>query len=1091
MTAAPSPSLSADLAHQVEAFEAALIADAGTDLAEFLTEESHPLYLSLLVELIRVDLEHAWSRGQRRSVAVYTARFPVLLEQPAVLGSIAFEEYRQRRQAGESVRPDEYRTLYGADTSEWPSISVSRGDTAIPDESDLLPPTRLTETPSPSRDAASPNAALSESSATGRISMTPSGAPESDDPYVSRWAQAAAALPEAGTEFLGFHLVEEIGRGAFGRVYLARQGDLAGRPVALKIACDIFGESQTLAQLQHTNIVPIYSFHRTGPFQAVCMPFFGRTTLAQVLNSISGRPSLPSSGREVRSTVFQGHGSTLRTRSALKSDPGVYAPTPMARPAPALPESPAAPPLERAAHDGWTRLEGLSYVEAVLSIGGELASGLAHSHRQGILHRDLKPANILLTDEGRPMLLDFNLAEDVKLRGSAARAAIGGTLPYMAPEQIEAFRNAGGKLDGRCDIYSLGVMLFELLTGRHPFPRRKGPGHEIIDPMLADRRQPLPSLRPFNPAVSSAVESIIHKCLAADPDRRYQTADDLREDIDRHLANRPLKHAPNPSLRERTRKWARRHPKLASSGSVATVAAALLVLVISVAIYSRERTRGIEARGLYADHQAAFFDAQAFLDDRNRSWPQLDEGLEKLRSVLARYDVPEEPGGDIWLESPAVRYLPEPEQARVRQDIGEVFYLMAQAAHLKAFASADPEAREAAVQKGERWNELAGHYAGDRLPRAIREQRAALAEIRGDTAERDRLLREAAAIPAQSARDRFLAGAQLAQKGHYRDALPRLREATQIDPTNFSAWFVRGTTHLALEQNDLAAFCFAACTALRPDFAPAWLNRGLSFTRMRHYAQARDDYDRAVSLDPDLTEAFIQRAGVKDRLGDRAGAVDDFTRALATGAAPVRVYFLRASLRDRMGDREAAKADREAGLKLKPTDELSWVARGESRMAADPAGALTDVEEALKLNPLSAAALQLKSHLLSEKLNRRADAIAVLDRAVELYPDHVPARAGRGVLLARDGRRDEAIRDAKDALLRNTDPPNLFQVGCIYALTSKTNPEDRVEALRLLSGALQRGFGLQYLDTDHDLDPLRDDAEFKRLVAAAKAKKGK
>jgi tetratricopeptide (TPR) repeat protein len=352
------------------------------------------------------------------------------------------------------------------------------------------------------------------------------------------------------------------------------------------------------------------------------------------------------------------------------------------------------------------------------------------------------------------------------------------------------------------------------------------------------------------------------------------------------------------------------------------------------------------------------------------------------------------------------------------------------------------------------------------------------------------LLREAAATPAQSARDRFLAGAQLAQKGRYREALPRLDEATLIDPTNFSAWFVRGTTHLALEQNTFAANCFAACTALRPDFAPVWLNYGLALGRQRFYKQALGAYDRAVSLDSDLTEAFIQRAGVKERLGDRPGAVDDFTRALATGAAPVRVYFLRASLRDRMGDREAAKADREAGLKLKPADELSWVARGESRMAADPAGALADVEQALKLNPLSAAALQLKAHLLSEKLNRRAEAIAALDRTVELYADYVPARAGRGVLLARDGRRDEAIRDAKDALLRNTDPPNRFQVGCIYALTSKTHPEDRIEALRLLSDALQRGFGLQYLDTDHDLDPIRDDAEFKRLVAAAKAKKG-
>ena len=1087
MTAVPT-SISANLAHQVEAFEAALVADPNTDLAPFLPGEGHPLYLPVLVELIRVDLEHAWGRGQRRSVAVYLARFPIVQKHANVLSSIAFEEYRQRRQAGENARPDEYRTIYGTDTSEWPSVSLSRGETES--ESAILPPTSLTQTPSPSRDAASPHDSLGESK-TGRMTINPDGAPESEDPYVSRWAQAAAALPEAGTEFLGFHLVEEIGRGAFGRVYLARQGDLAGRPVALKIACDIFGESQTLAQLQHTNIVPIYSLHRTGPFQAVCMPFFGRTTLAHVLLNLSGRPSLPSSGRELRSTVLQAHDTTLRTRSASTPESGLDAPTPAARPSPLLPESPAPLSPGRATSDGWTRLEGLSYVEAVLSLGGELASGLAHSHQQGILHRDLKPANVLLTDEGRPMLLDFNLAEDVKLRDSATRAAIGGTLPYMAPEQIEAFRGSGARLDGRCDIYSLGVMLFELLTGRHPFPRRKGAGHEIIEPMLGDRRQSLPPLQPFNPAVSPAVESIVHKCLAADPARRYQTADDLREDIERHLAHRPLRHAPNLSLRERTRKWARRHPKLASSGTVAIIAAVLIVAVVSVALYSRERTRGIEARGLYADHHTAFLDAQAFLDDRNRSWPQLNESLEKLRSMLARYEVPEEPGGDDWLESPAVRYLPEEDRARIRQDVGEVFYLMAEIGHLKAFAATDLRAREAVVNQAERWNELAGRYANDRLPRAIQEQRAALAELRGDTAGRDRLLREAAKMPAQSARDRYLAGAQLAQKGRYRDALPKLREATQIDPTNFSAWFVRGTTHLALEQNDLAAVCFGACTALRKDFAPAWLNRGLSFSRMRHYAQARDDYDRALGLDSNLLEALIQRAGVKERLGDRRGALDDFTRAIATGAAPVRVYFLRASLRERMGDREAAKADREEGLKRKPTDELSWVARGETRMAANPAGALADAEEALKLNPLSAAALQLKAHLLSEKLNRRAEAIAVLDRAVEFYPDYVPARAGRGVLLAREGRRNEAIRDAKDALLRNTDPPNLFQVGCIYALTSRTNPEDKTEAFRLLWSALQRGFGLQYIDTDRDLDPLRDDPEFKRLVAAVRARKEK
>ena len=138
-------------------------------------------------------------------------------------------------------------------------------------------------------------------------------------------------------------------------------------------------------------------------------------------------------------------------------------------------------------------------------------------------------------------------------------------------------------------------------------------------------------------------------------------------------------------------------------------------------------------------------------------------------------------------------------------------------------------------------------------------------------------------------------------------------------------------------------------------------------------------------------------------------------------------------------------------------------------------------------NPFSAPGLQLKAHILGERLNRPDDALAVLDRAVEFHPDHVPTRAGRGVELARRGRRDAALRDAREALLRDTRAPNLYQVGCIYALTSKTHTEDRVEAFRLLWSALKTGFGLDLVDTDTDLDPVRGDPEFRRLVAAARA----
>ena len=100
-----------------------------------------------------------------------------------------------------------------------------------------------------------------------------------------------------GDEFLGFRLIGELGRGGFGRVYLALQGDLADRPVALKVSPELSGESQMLARLQHTNIVPIYSTHRVEPLQAVCMPYFGSTTLRHVLDDLEGQDALPLSGR--------------------------------------------------------------------------------------------------------------------------------------------------------------------------------------------------------------------------------------------------------------------------------------------------------------------------------------------------------------------------------------------------------------------------------------------------------------------------------------------------------------------------------------------------------------------------------------------------------------------------------------------------------------------------------------------------------------------------------------------------------------------------------------------------------------------------
>jgi tetratricopeptide (TPR) repeat protein len=235
-----------------------------------------------------------------------------------------------------------------------------------------------------------------------------------------------------------------------------------------------------------------------------------------------------------------------------------------------------------------------------------------------------------------------------------------------------------------------------------------------------------------------------------------------------------------------------------------------------------------------------------------------------------------------------------------------------------------------------------------------------------------------------------------------------------------------------------------------------------------------------------MTEALIQRAMAKEGRRDLPRAIDDLTAAWAAGGAPTRVYFIRARLRDESGDAAGAAADRAEGLRQTPADELSWVARAEARLAREPAAALADVEEALRINPTSMHGLQLKAHILAERQNKPDEAIRVLDRAVEAYPESARAVAGRGVLLARAGRRVEAIRDAEVALARDARAPNLYQVGCIYALVAKADAAHKAKAFELVWAALRTGFGLDIVDTDTDLDPIRVEPEFRRLVSAAR-----
>jgi serine/threonine protein kinase len=288
-------------------------------------------------------------------------------------------------------------------------------------------------------------------------------------------SRAMPTDPEPGLHVGEFHLLEEIGRGAFGRVYLAGQETL-NRRVALKISRQrsmTVDEGKSLGGLEHDHIVKVYSAFTHAPtgWECLCLQYVPGTDLRLVIEHMNKSATRPTSGRDIlaaidavgrRDATFDP--AALRDRDALASD---------------------------------------SFFQAVCRIGGRLAEALAFAHAKGVLHCDIKPGNILISPYGRPMLADFNVSFDPARMGT--ESGLGGTRAYMAPEYAIALKKrTPGGVDARCDLYSLGVVLFELATGSRPDQRE-----DALDD------------------VPRELAAVIRRSLDADPAKRYQSAEEL------------------------------------------------------------------------------------------------------------------------------------------------------------------------------------------------------------------------------------------------------------------------------------------------------------------------------------------------------------------------------------------------------------------------------------------------------------------------------------------------------------------------------------------------------------------------------------
>ncbi|WP_435011452.1 protein kinase domain-containing protein [Tundrisphaera lichenicola] len=328
-----------------------------------------------------------------------------------------------------------------------------------------------------------------------------------------------------------FQIERRLGSGGMGVVYQARQISL-DRKVALKVLGDALNrpediarfrrEAQAVARLDHPNIAGVYFVGQDQQLCYMAMELIDGASLRRVIDAMERDPkltigtaldSLASSESEPPVVRFDASTADLaqreREREAEESRPAFVGPTPRTTPA--------------------------EHVRRAVEIVRDAALALAHAHERGVIHRDVKPENFLLDRSGQIRLIDFGVARFFEDGTITMAGQIVGTPTYMSPEQVT------GRLevDHRTDIYSLGLVLFELLTlGRAvDAPTREGVLRHVVT-------KALPPVSGLNRSVPPALMAVVHKAAAKDPDERYQTAEAFAADLKKVLDGKPVSAPP-------------------------------------------------------------------------------------------------------------------------------------------------------------------------------------------------------------------------------------------------------------------------------------------------------------------------------------------------------------------------------------------------------------------------------------------------------------------------------------------------------------------------------------------------------------------
>jgi tetratricopeptide (TPR) repeat protein len=591
-----------------------------------------------------------------------------------------------------------------------------------------------------------------------------------------------------------------------------------------------------------------------------------------------------------------------------------------------------------------TSLEGTRLpIEKATEAVRDAARAIQYAHERGVIHRDLKPANLLRSADGRVRVTDFGLAKTRRGKRSV-EGSIVGTPGYMSPEQA---KGDTGRVDARSDVYSLGATLYGLLAGIPPFH-----GTDVMATLHKVVTTEPPSVRRYNPRTPWEVETVLLKAMEKDPARRYGSAGELADDLDRYLRGEAIQ-ARRAGLFYRVRKAMLRRKAVAGIAllGVAIVAAILAVLVPRLREETAAKGRaeselktlrdlgtiwtkvvlakqgfhqaGVDPEKVRARIREAILEISGFV----RANPGLPQGYYVRAQARLYLDELEEAGKDLLR---AVELAPDFAPGylllgRVRLEDHQWKVYGDPAKSTESYTRQNPLLQEA-VGRLAKAREL-GKAPGPKrtwglTPTREDEISQVLADaltarfVDNDTDRARRILEEA---------DRREGAAEFCNWLGLISNTPHARiewesRAILLMPHWAKPYLDRGSAHYELRQIDKAFEDYDRAVRLAPHRGTAWMNRGVTHFLKGRWAEALRDCDRAVELIPDNWTAWSNRSTARAKMGDQPGALADLEQALRLNPRSVSAHSNRAQIRFESGDLAGAVDDFGKAAELDPRD---------------------------------------------------------------------------------------------------------------------------------------------------------------------------